>query len=531
MTSLGADSRAFIQQKLNEFPCSFNIGRANYQIDGRGVDCTRICEVPCVKNTWERYVSYDIPNSSDDTWIPLEWEQNYRIKAYVEVGRFEEARKLIDEVLYKTEEQNMTTMANLAVLYFEEGKVEEADDVVKQLNELSSLISFKYLKADALCEQAYFYFEFANAEKNISGIELLNFALKFPIRYKHEADLMLGILHRRCLHWSTYDFAKEKIDFGFYVKDAFKILSALRYEINIKDIVKAHALVELAMLRNTVTYVNNDYTQTIAFNGTVETLCDEALTLAPSSANVTAIVGQLMRYVPGRTETAKQLLGTSLNIKPTGRAYHHLGLILLKEAKEFEHIHGTRAIRTLSLPLGDNIEQELNMDRVLQRLLSQAKEIPPFSSNNPFIQDATENLHQYLLYSAIRTKIPAVVSLGHAYIRCRAYDRALEIYDRLNACDTDWVHKMVLAYGHLMSTLCLLLKSEVETNETQTKTIRDKCLTLLIKAVSLWEEISEAEVSSFEPSKILESLRRIPKYHDVPPNLLPKLNFKGQHNA
>ncbi|CAL1526558.1 unnamed protein product, partial [Lymnaea stagnalis] len=150
------------------------------------------------------YISYDIPNSNDDTWIPLEWAQNYRIKAYVEVGRFEEARKLIDEMLYKTGGQNITTMANSAVLFFVEGKVEKVEEVVKQLIELSSLISFKYLKADALCEQAYFYFEFGTAEKNIAGVELLNCALKSTIRYKHEADLMLGILHRRCLHWNTY---------------------------------------------------------------------------------------------------------------------------------------------------------------------------------------------------------------------------------------------------------------------------------------------------------------------------------------
>ncbi|CAL1526557.1 unnamed protein product, partial [Lymnaea stagnalis] len=147
------------------------------------------------------YVSKDIPDSSDDTWIPLEWTQNYRTRAYVEVGRFEEARQLIDEMLYKTGGQNITTMANSAVLYFVEGNVEKAEEVVKQLKKLSSLISFKYLKADALCEQAYFYYEFSSAEKNIAGIELLNCALKFTIRYKHEAVLMLGILHRRCLHW------------------------------------------------------------------------------------------------------------------------------------------------------------------------------------------------------------------------------------------------------------------------------------------------------------------------------------------
>ncbi|CAL1526559.1 unnamed protein product, partial [Lymnaea stagnalis] len=123
MTSLGADCDAFIQQKLNEFPCSFNIGRANYQIYGKRVDSRRLCELTCVKNTLKRFVSNDTPDSNDDTWVPLEWAQNYRIKAYVEVGRFEEARKLIDEILYKTEGQNITTMANLAVLYFVEGKV------------------------------------------------------------------------------------------------------------------------------------------------------------------------------------------------------------------------------------------------------------------------------------------------------------------------------------------------------------------------------------------------------------------------
>ncbi|CAL1544119.1 unnamed protein product [Lymnaea stagnalis] len=532
------EREAFIEEHLKDFPCTFNIGKANYNIEKRVFAVETIKQMSCRGIAWENIVDDAIVSSNDDAWIPLEWKQNRRTRAYVELGRLEEARKLIDEILYKTGGQTITATANLAVWYFVQGNVKDALEVVRQLKALSKLKTFRHLKADALCEQAYFYYAISGAENNISGIEIVKFALNYLIKYKSEVTFMMGSMHRRCLHWNTYLFDKDQIDFVEFAKNSWEFLSSVRTMEGVRSILKANALVELAFLKNDVSVVEDVDTESLNFNVSIELLCKEAVELAPGSADVTAIAGQLVKHIPQLKSWAKHLLEVSLEIQPSGRAHHHLGLILLKEANQFEKENHSKLspkekqsrdrIRSDSQDISYELSQKGiqrcdTFEWVLDSCLAEGKKIPLFSAHNPFIQDAAENLNAFFNLVSFNRNLPTVVRLGYAYLRCCQYNLASDIYIYFTVYGPNEIPKLVLSYGLKMAAVCFLLNAELAESEEKRSKRRKAASSLLVSSVSIAEEISKEEASKMEPLKFWEVIKNLPKYHMVPPTLFPKL--------
>ncbi|CAL1544118.1 unnamed protein product [Lymnaea stagnalis] len=535
------EREAFIEEHLKDFPCTFNIGKANYNIEKRVFAVETIKQMSCRGIAWESIVDDAIVSSNDDAWTPLEWTQNLRTRAYVELGRLEEARKLIDEILNETGGQTITATANLAVWYFVQGNVKDALKVVRLLNELSKLKTFRHLKADAICEQAYLYYEISGAENNISGIEILKFALNYSIKYKTEVTFMMGSMHRRCLHWNIYLFDKDQIDFVEFAKNAWEILSSVRNMKAVKSIVKANTLVELAFLKNDVSVVEDVDTESLNFDFSIEALCEEAVELAPASANVTAIVGQLVKHIPRLKSWAKHLLEVSLEIKPSGRAHHHLGLILLKEANQFEKENFSKlspkekqsrdgkrsdSCDTQCVSYNHNQKRIQRCDTfewVLDSCLAEGKRIPVFSTHNPFIQDAAENLYTYFNLASLRRNQPTFARLGYAYLRCRQYNLALSIYSRFTYYGPNEIPKLILAYCLKMAAVCFLLNAEMAESEEKRSKRRKAAKSLLVSSVIFAEEISKEEVSKMELQMFWKVIKNLPKYHLVPPPLFPKL--------
>ncbi|CAL1547224.1 unnamed protein product [Lymnaea stagnalis] len=572
------ERRAFIEENLNQFPCTFNIGRVNYNYGGQVFNNARIRAPSCRYVNWENFVASVIVLSHDDHWEPLTWLQNLRIRAYVELGLLEEARKLVQEILYRTGDQNITTSANLAVLHFVEGNVQEAQSVVTKLNERSRFQTFRYLKADAVCEQAYIFYVLSGAVNNISGIELLHFALRERcIRDRTQATLMLGTLYRRCLHWNTYEFDRDRIDFCEFARRAYDILNNVRLDPEVEsDMLKANAAIELAFLHHDVARVRGVDVQDLDLEGSVEELCNEAVSIAPGSAKVTSIAGQLLKHIPHLASTAKYLLEKSLEIRPSARVFHHLGLMLLREANTFEETHAnvilrrnhlntspfyitrvsfqeenlhshhltfvrcehfskvikmfdsddTLPIRLAPSPLQEEeeelqqINQESNpprlqrpntMDGVLDSILAEARNIPPYSGNNPHIQNATNYLYRYFHLSDFDRNLQTVVALGFAFLKCRQYALAFYIFEKFHLFDEVEIPGIILAFAYKMLTFCSLLNADLHRSLAQKRFMREISVSFLIKAVGYSKNIPCDESSRLEPRQMLECIRNIPR--------------------
>ncbi|KAH9523648.1 hypothetical protein Btru_040583 [Bulinus truncatus] len=298
-------------EQLSAFPCTFHL-------DLKHVNKNRIKE----RRT---RLELELNNSTFEIR-----KVNFLMWVYNQLKKYKKAVDVIER--YKDKFQNnITSLANMAIVLWNSGYELKADDCLNKLKQLKSSPIFPSLLLEAQAESAFSY-------KKMGGILNLSRAVELyteVVEAKPEdmtLRLELGITYRRTTHprISMSEYFKNDPIVNRIQKAADLFFTVANSDVNNKT--RSRAYVELAVMRrHTQKLIDVREYHDICRGMSVRKLCLEALKICEDDPRVLCECGRVLHEFDWNS--AIEVLEKSVNMMPHTVAYHHLAIAYGKRAK------------------------------------------------------------------------------------------------------------------------------------------------------------------------------------------------------
>lgn len=474
--------------RMQEFPCSFNLGCVDVS-DVAEAGKTWETDTPIIRSNTFAYLNTDLENEIDDEEFESEvWKKNLQTRILFEVNKVDEAHVQNKKILEKFPD-NLTALANSAFLYFHMEEVDESCRVSDKLKECKNSPGYKHMKFDTLIEQAYAYRKFGGVKNLLSCIKLLTF-VSSEISIDEKIQFQLALVYRRiCMtrvSWQYDEYPQAK----HFAAEAATRLHYLGTSAT-DPTIRAAAIAELAYLRCADRFKGTHLVSTEIWRDLLgdmawKELCFMALKITSSNERVLKMVGTILKSDPKTLDKANDCLKRAIEIRPSSRAYHHLGLTYVQKAIRYEFINHKEQIIPLQKVQTDSLNPA---EQRLQRLLKVAKEkYLPLSADNEFAKLAEDNLCKAVQVSHklnIKAHYDLVLLIARRQNYSKAKQTCKELIKFFQNTDLEMVQQFSLVSVYdLYGTICAVAAEKAATEEGK-KIQMEECEEYLMEAVRM----------------------------------------------
>lgn len=238
----------------------------------------------------------------------------------------QDALQELEKVLkMEDQKQNLVTLANKAVILWDQMHLSEADKLVQSLAEMKKEVGeFHYLVVQAKAELAFTY---TRLGPRFFSYAIATFEEVIPEAKNPEKWLWkfgLALTNRRWLRAKPQGISvTPSTESATEQRDLLRSLVDITENCRSRSL-KAKAYAEMAMLLFMVS--KTPLRQEFFFRAHMNTeqACEKALKLAPKDNSVLCKCGRIFRYCR-QTERSQKLLEEALTIRESSTGYHHLG--------------------------------------------------------------------------------------------------------------------------------------------------------------------------------------------------------------
>lgn len=481
------------EKQMQEFPCSFNIGCVDVRdLTGPG-DTLNIHTPVLLKKVFKNLVA-DLEDRNDDKEFEKEvWKENLLTRVYYELHKPKDAIGINQKIL-NNHPDNLTALANTAFLYFLSGEVDKSFRVKATLEQLKEKNGYERMKLDALIEQAYAYRKFGGGKYLLSCINILTL-----VSSKREIDekvqFQLALVYRRLCFNKVSLLCIERSQTEDIAVEAARRLHLLGTSATDQNI-RAAAIAELAYFRYNDKYKDSRMVATEIWRDLLgdmswKRLCFKALEITKSNERVIKIVGSVLKSDPKDRPKAIELLKQAIEIRPSTRAYHHLGLAYVKQAIQYE-IERAKS-QTKTPKQAQTITATLAEIRLKRLLKIRKHELLQFSAGNTFVELAEENLSKAVEVSKnlnVKAHQDLVILLARSESYAKAVQNCKKMIKFYESGETDLFKELNLVTMYdLYGSICALAAKIAETRDGK-NTLQSNSEKNYMKAIRLATHIA-----------------------------------------
>ncbi|KAH9519729.1 hypothetical protein Btru_070758 [Bulinus truncatus] len=519
-----------LSEKLKDFPCSFNLSL------GSKISLQRL-----------KYAEQNLKADLKAEYVSsVEKVRNLNLLSWVmfKLGDLTEATKFNERAL-QSSEQNLTALGNEIFITYERGDQIKAEKLLHELKYMNERPTIERLKVAARAEQAYSYIKLNMMPcYNLSKSTLLDCIEVFPYNYLWKLDL--GLLRARCLH---YNVKFSCVDIADETDQLSKCVSLLLDVADKGDNdLKGLAYAELARLRQSSYWPEMDN----IFNGlSVLQLTTESLRFGSNNPAVLSQCGKSLRNY--NLDEAINLLRRSIQLKPTSKAYGHLGNCLVKKAeliscgkyraktssdeltpKRHRKQFGNRNKRIISTKFSS--AQRLDSNEQLRRYATQ--DLIPLNASDALVNEAFECYKKSLLCSLDENEATRL-SLAQLHFKVGSYEAALTELNRIiDKFDVEFTYLVTLILAQDLAGECLLKLNKATSNcnnnlkpleEAQKYTIH--MVSLSAGLASTFPEHKNCAIEVWSSFKnLLQEIKEIPSSLDKNQQLMNLIGLAVNHD-
>ncbi|BFZ14163.1 hypothetical protein BsWGS_17202 [Bradybaena similaris] len=445
---------------------------------------------------------------------------NFMSWVYIKLAHREKAEEINDRVIALTRWENVMSVGNRVFLRWKYGRQEEALSACSKLQEMKKLDNFKDRLATAKAELAYCYSRVGGPENLFKAIDLFQEAIGSDTD-KLYWKLRLGLAYRRCTHLNIYTGMPKGHTINECLEKAAQHLTDV-YRNNSAGKLCGPALSELAVLRETATYIQPNDIERIFGRQSPTDMCNSALKYSDNNTWVLTNCGKLLRSLK-QMDRAVEILQRCLSVRKHTTTHHQLGLCY-KWLTEKESRSGNT--RTPQGPARGRSSRA----RGRSSYPAGQRDYRYASADTPLITLPNENFSraEFQFLEAIRLShdrnLPAVYHLGQLYKLARRYQDALDRFNQVTNSPGDG-HLMTVINAYEQSGLCYLQMKNPEAEDKLTKAISlavmvaSTCPQLQNCATEIWQSFRtmkgrlETEPASPSKDKKLIQLFELVKNH------------------